>query len=283
MIPYFRQPSLHLFGPVTVYAFGFLVALAVIAGSKMALARCERKKLDPDRCAELIFFTLAAGFLAAHLVSVVAYFPGQLKEDPLLLLKFWEGISSFGGIAGGVLGVWLFFRFRAPDLDARGRWEYLDVIAFVFPFAWTVGRLACTVAHDHPGALTTFPLAVSLKTPEAREYIIAVFREAGRLADLPGPDVLARLAFHDLGWYEFLYTLLGIVPVFLLLDRRPRTPGFYVIAFLLLYAPARFCLDFLRIADVRYGGLTPAQYAGIAVFAAALYALRALRGNASPG
>jgi phosphatidylglycerol:prolipoprotein diacylglycerol transferase len=282
VIPYFRQPSLHLFGPVTVYAFGFLVAAAVVAGSKMALVRCGRKKLDPDVCAELIFFALAAGFLGAHLVSVAAYFPGKVREDPLLLLKFWEGISSFGGIAGGVLGGWLFFRFRAPDLDVRSRWEYLDVIAYVFPFAWAIGRLACTAAHDHPGALTSFPLAVSLKTPEARAYIAEAFREAGRLGDLPGPDVLARLAFHDLGWYEFLYTLLVIVPAFLLLDRGSRPPGFYVVAFLLLYAPARFCLDFLRIADVRYGGFTPAQYAGVAVFAAALYALRALRGNASP-
>ncbi|HZW35852.1 MAG TPA: prolipoprotein diacylglyceryl transferase family protein, partial [Candidatus Deferrimicrobiaceae bacterium] len=76
MIPYFRQPSLHLFGPVTVYAFGFLVAMAVLAGWKMAIVRCERKKLDPDVCAELIFYTLASGFLAAHLVSVIAYFPG---------------------------------------------------------------------------------------------------------------------------------------------------------------------------------------------------------------
>jgi phosphatidylglycerol:prolipoprotein diacylglycerol transferase len=282
VIPYFRQPSLHLFGPVTVYAFGFLVAIAVVAGSKMALVRCERKHLDPDLCGDLIFYTLAAGFLAAHLVSVIAYFPGQLRKDPLLLLKFWEGISSFGGIAGGVLGVWLFFRFRAPDLDARGRWAYLDVIAYVFPFAWAIGRLACTAAHDHPGTVTTFPLAVSLETPEAREYIIEAFREAGRLADLPGAGALARMAFHDLGWYEFLYTLLVIVPAFLLLDRRPRPAGFYVVAFLLLYVPARFCLDFLRIADVRYGGFTPAQYAGVAVFAASLYALRALRGIAIP-
>jgi hypothetical protein len=47
-----------------------------------------------------------------------------------------------------------------------------------------------------------------------------------------------------------------------------------VIAFLLLYVPARFGLDFLRLSDTRYFGLTPGQYAGLAVFVAALYALR---------
>jgi phosphatidylglycerol:prolipoprotein diacylglycerol transferase len=282
LIPYFQQPSLHLFGPVTIHAFGFLVAMAVIVGTKLALMRCESRKLDPDVCANLIFYALFAGFLVAHVYSVLSYFPRQALEDPLLLLNFWENISSFGGMVGGMLGIWLFFRFRTPGLDARTRWEYLDVIAYVFPFAWTIGRLACTMAHDHPGTHTTFPLAVSLKTPEARAYITAVYRDAGRLAELPGPSELSRMAFHDLGWYEFLYTLLAIVPVFLLLDRRPRPPGFYVIVFLLLYVPARFGLDFLRLSDARYFGLTPGQYAGLAVFVAALYALRRNAAAARP-
>lgn len=254
--------------------------MAVVVGSKLALMRCESRKLDRDVCADLIYYALFAGFLVAHVYSVLAYFPRQAIEDPLLLLKFWENISSFGGMVGGVLGIWIFFRFRAPGLDSRARREYLDVVAFVFPFAWTIGRLACTTAHDHPGTLTTFPLAVSLKKPEARAYITAVYQDAGRLAELPRPSELARMAFHDLGWYEFLYTLLVIVPVFLLLDRRPRPPGFYVIVFLLLYVPARFGLDFLRLSDARYFGLTPGQYAGLAVFVVALYVLR--RNDAVP-
>lgn len=73
---------------------------------------------------------------------------------------------------------------------------------------------------------------------------------------------------------EFLYTLLAIVPVFLVLDRRPRSPSFYVIAFPLIYVPARFGLDFLRLSDARYFGLTHGQYTGLAVFVAALYAFR---------
>jgi hypothetical protein len=47
-----------------------------------------------------------------------------------------------------------------------------------------------------------------------------------------------------------------------------------VIVFLLLYVPARFGLDFLRLSDARYFGLTPGQYAGLAVFITALYTLR---------
>jgi phosphatidylglycerol---prolipoprotein diacylglyceryl transferase len=281
MIPYYPQPEYHLFGSITVHAFGAIVALSVVVGWKMAIVRSRTKGLDPDVIQDLLLYVVLSGFAVAHLYSVLAYFPRGAMKDPLLLLKFWEDISSFGGFVGGLLGLWFFFRFKARDVDAANRLRYLDVIAYVFPFAWAIGRLACTTAHDHPGTLTTFPLAVSLKAPEAKAYITAVYRDAGRLAELPGPSELARMAFHDLGWYEFLFTLLVIVPVFLLLDRRPRPPGFYVIVFLLLYVPARFGMDFLRLSDTRYFGLTPGQYAGLAVFAAALYALR--RNDAVPG
>ena len=271
MIPYFQQPEYHLFGPVTVHAFGTIVAVAVIIGWQLVVSRARAKNLDPELVQDLLSYVVLCGFVVAHLYSVLAYFPREAMEDPLLLLKFWENISSFGGFAGGLLGLWLFFRFKARDVDETTRLRYLDVIAYVFPFAWAIGRIACTVAHDHPGTVTSFPLAISLKSPEAQAYIAFFYREAGRLADLPPPALLARMAFHDLGWYEFLYMSWLMVPAFLALDRNPRPPGTFLIAFLLLYLPARFLLDFLRIGDARYLGLTPGQYAGVAVFLAAIF------------
>jgi len=271
VLPYFPQPGIHLFGPVTIHAFGALVALAVIVGWRSAVARCRRKGLDPEVCEDLLAWVVLSGFVVAHLYSAVAYFPGEVVKDPLLLLRFWENISSFGGFVGGLAGAWLFFRTKSSRVAPADRLGYIDVIAYVFPFAWAIGRLACTVAHDHPGTVTTFPLGVSLSTPEAREYIASFYRDAGRLAELPPAAELSRMAFHDLGWYEFLYTLLGMVPVFLALDRKPRPSGTFAIAFLLLYVPVRFLLDFLRLGDPRIAGLTPGQFAGAAVFLAALF------------
>jgi phosphatidylglycerol---prolipoprotein diacylglyceryl transferase len=271
MIPYFPQPGYHLFGPFTIHAFGTIVAVAVIVGWQMVVRRARAKELDPELVQDLLSYVLLCGFVVAHLYSVLAYFPREAMQDPLLLLKFWQDISSFGGFAGGLLGLWLFFRFRARNTDATTRLRYLDVIAYVFPFAWAIGRAACTVAHDHPGTITSFPLGISLRSPEAQAYIASFYREAGRLAELPPPAVLSKMAFHDLGWYEFLYMSCLMVPAFLALGRKPRPPGFFLVAFLLLYVPARFSLDFLRIGDARYLGLTPGQYAGIAVFLAALF------------
>lgn len=283
MIPYFPQPKYHLFGPVTLHAFGALVAAAVITGWRLVVARCRRRGLDAERSEDLLLYVFCTGFLVAHLYSVLAYFPQEARDHPLILLKFWENISSFGGIVGGVLGLWLFFRFRARGVDRIERLRYLDAVAYAFPFAWAIGRLGCTVAHDHPGVVTKFPLAVSLRSAEARAYILSVYQAAGRLAELPPSAALQNLGFHDLGWYEFLYTLLVIVPAFLWLDRKSRPPGVFVAAFLLLYVPVRFSLDFLRLADVRYFGLTPGQYAAAVVFLGALLWAGRVLGRGEPG
>jgi phosphatidylglycerol---prolipoprotein diacylglyceryl transferase len=273
MIPFFEQPTLRL-GPVTIYAFGVLVAAAMLAGAHLAVRRCRREGLDASIALDLVFYALVAGLLAAHLVAVLAYFPGEVARNPLMLLKIWENISSFGGIFGALFGIWLFLRLKAPGMPARTKWKYLDAIAFAFPFGWAIGRLGCTLAHDHPGAITRFPLGVSLATPEAQAYIRYYYEAAGRAAELPAASRLSEMAFHNLGWYEFLYTLLVIIPAFLLADRKPRPAGYYPALFALLYIPARFGMDFLRVSDALYLGLTPGQYMAAAAFAALLAAWR---------
>ncbi|MCL1927114.1 MAG: prolipoprotein diacylglyceryl transferase, partial [Syntrophorhabdaceae bacterium] len=172
--------------------------------------------------------------------------------------------------AGGILGFWLYFRFKGNGISFKEQIRYLDVAAYTFPFGWLFGRLGCAMAHDHPGAITSFPLAVSLESEAARRYIRLIYEEAGRQAELLSGAELSRLGFHDLGWYEFLFTALFLVPVFFLLGRKKRAPGLYIMVFPLLYIPARFLLDFLRVADATYLGLTPGQYAAAAAFAVLL-------------
>lgn len=276
MIPYFEQPSFSI-GPLTIHAFGVMVAFAVATGLHVGERRFARVGLDRALGERMAWWLLIGGFLGAHLFSVLFYFPEKVAANPLVLLRVWEDISSFGGILGGAIAGWAFFRFRARDVDAAARLAYLDVAAFVFPIALLIGRVGCALAHDHPGTVTSFPLALSLSSAEAREYIGYVYASAGRIAELPAPGVLATFGFHDLGLYEMLYLALLVVPVTLLLARQARAPGFYLGAFLLMYMPARFLLDLLRVSDARYAGLTPAQWVALL----ALAGLAALRVRAS--
>ncbi len=289
MIPYVEQPTLSI-GPITIAAFGVIVATSVMVGLAIGRRRFQYLGLDPTFGESFAWWTVVGGFLGAHLFSVVLYFPEKVVDNPLVLFKLWEDISSFGGIVGGALAIWLFLRRRGAGLTAAMKWAYVDVAAFVFPISLTIGRLACSIAHDHPGTITRFPLAISLARPEAQDYIAGVYTAAARAAELPPVPALARLGFHDLGWYEFVFLSLIVVPIILLLDRRERRlgvhrPAAFLLTFIALYMPVRFLLDFLRVSDVRYAGLTPAQWAALVALAALpvlWHGTRALPGYGPP-
>ncbi len=174
MIPYHQFGPWHL-GPFTVYPFGILVGMAILIGTWVAQNRAEQLGLNPKAFSELIIWLFIGGFSMAHVVSVVFYFPERLKENPLELLMFWRGISSFGGFFGGVLAIWIYTKKYKMPL-----WTTLDALAFGMTVAWIFGRMGCTVAFDHPGKPTHFFLA--FKNP-------------------PYPVPKGYNAIHNLGFY----------------------------------------------------------------------------------
>lgn len=249
MIPYFEQPHIPL-GPITIHGFGLLVAAAVLLGAALIRRRARKLGLDVPAIQRLVTWVVIGGFIGAHLVDRFVYFPRQTLEEPFSLLRPWEGLSSFGGFLGAIVGIRLFLR-RHP---LQPMWPYLDTIAWAFPFAWVIGRLGCFIAYDHPGSPTTFFLGQTYR------------------------DGIVR---HNLGFEEALYSAV-IAAIFLLLSRRDRQPGFFVAWLAILYAPFRFSLDFLRKIDVRYLGLTPGQYgAALLLVAGVVLLVRALRDRPS--
>lgn len=233
MIPYFPQPQLRL-GPVTIHAFGVLVACALLVGMRIVRRRAAAQGLPDKEVGRFLSWALIGGFVGAHLVDRLVYFPRETMADPFTLLRFWESLSSFGGFLGGTAGALLFLRRHAVPGTT---WKYVDSFAYAFPFAWVLGRTGCFVAYDHPGRPTDFFLGQVYK------------------------DGVVR---HNLGLEEAIYTIF-IAALFCALGQRRRFAGFFLGLFMLIYAPFRFSVDFLRIVDVRYGGLTPGQYGCVAL------------------
>lgn len=266
MIPFTHVEPIHL-GPISVHVFGIAVVLAVILGMAIARRRFLRFGFDPALGERMAMWILIGGFLGAHLFAVLLYFPEAVARDPWILLRIWEHISSFGAMIGGVAGAVLFLWLRASSLTPVQRWGYVDAVAFAFPISLAVGRAGCALIHDHPGRITDFVGAVSLKTETGRNFITSVYVATGQADALPGQPDLPDLGFHDLGMYEMIYLAIFVVPTMFRLDRKPRPSGFFVVAFLALYLPVRFGFDFLRVSDATYAGLTPAQWVAVIVIA----------------
>ncbi|HEX7597016.1 MAG TPA: prolipoprotein diacylglyceryl transferase [Polyangia bacterium] len=233
MIPYFNQPSLSL-GPISIHAFGVLVAAGILIGMRLIRRRSSALGMDGALAERLTMWILLGGFAGAHLFDRLVYYPADALAHPLSLLRFWDGLSSYGGFMGSIAAASIFV--HRARLGSQ-KWAYLDLIAYALPTGWFFGRTGCFLAFDHPGLETTFFLAQ-------------------RYSD--------RVVRHNLGLDEALYTL-PIALLFLWLGRgRTRSPGFFAGLLALVYAPVRFLLDYLRTDDVRYFNFTPGQYASAA-------------------
>jgi phosphatidylglycerol---prolipoprotein diacylglyceryl transferase len=251
MIPYADLNTLRLPLGIELHAFGLFVALGIAAGSQLA-TRAARV-YGPGRSgplADLASWAVVGGIIGGHLLHVLGYHPELLhQEGAWVVLKLWDGLSSMGGVLGALLAIWAFGRVKRVPIT-----PYLDALALGTAPGWAIARIGCFLAHDHPGNLTAFPLAVAY----------------------PGG------ARHDLGLYDFV-VLLALTAVLYALARRKRAPGFLMGVLAVGYAIARFSLDFLRAQDLpfvdgRIFGLTPAQYVVMPMLCAGVFlAARALR------
>ena len=240
MLPSLYLPPYKLLGFIPIQPFGVLVALALVLGYSLGRRRARLTGLDPQICADGQVWVVVAGFVVAHWVSLIFYFPEKVLSAPWKLLFFWEGLSSFGGMIGGVLGAYLYFRRQGVSII-----KYVDAITFGFVPAWILGRMGCTVVFDHPGQPTDFFLGM-----------------------MHHHDKIVR---HNLGLYEMLLAVVLTVILYSLKNVRPFD-GFHPALMLLLYSPVRFAFDYLREikkqgGDIRYLGLTPGQYLALGLFA----------------
>jgi phosphatidylglycerol---prolipoprotein diacylglyceryl transferase len=253
-VPYIDIPVLDL-GPVDLQPFGILVASGVLLATWMARKYSERNGLDEETMRWMGIRILVWGFLACHVFNTLFYEWDRFQKDPLLMLKVWDGISSWGGVIGGGLALYIYTGIKKLPRLVWGDWAAYGAIG-----GWVPGRLACAVVHDHLGYPTDFALGVDFPPGE-----------------YPWDKAsAATIRAHDLGLYEFLYLIPLFLVIVLLERKKERKPGLLLGVLALGYSVPRFALEFLRRpeTDPRYYGLTFAQYACILGVIAGVMLLR---------
>ncbi len=94
MLPNLSIPSIQIIGPLKLHPFGALVALAILIGYQLGLRRGKKTGLDPHTLADAGLWAIGIGFVISHLFWAIAYNYHLVRENPLLIVMVWKGISS---------------------------------------------------------------------------------------------------------------------------------------------------------------------------------------------
>lgn len=244
--------SVFYVGPIPIQVWGFFVALGMMLSFVIILKRSKKFGLNAEKNLDIGVWIVVAGLVFARLFHIFFYEFSYFLENPLDIIKIWQGgMSSFGGLFGAIFAIYILLKRKKilkKDLMLLG-----DLFAYSALYGWMLGRVGCVMIHDHLGRVTKSMFSV---------LTIDGFR-------------------YEMAFLE----IIGLIPlaiIFFVTKKKKMFQGYYIITLFIYYGILRFILDFFRAtdivhADARYLGLTPGQYFGIVLTIVGLYILRKVR------
>lgn len=236
--------ELFTIGPVTIYGYGLMIAIGVVAAYIVAEYRAKKNGLEPDRIFNLTLWCFVGGILGAKLLYLITTMK-EIIADPRILLNVSEGFVVYGGIIGGIFSGYLYTRrYKLNFL------KYFDLTMPSIALAQGFGRLGCLLAGCCYGLET-----------ESKFHLI--FHESdfapNGVALLPTQPISSVLNFLHFA-------------VLVLLSKRVKADGQVAGFYLIFYSAGRFILEFFRGDLIRgsVGVLTTSQFISIFLFAAGL-------------
>ncbi|MBN9164090.1 MAG: hypothetical protein BGO98_03130 [Myxococcales bacterium 68-20] len=256
------------------HPYGVCVAIAFFVWDWAVMKMAVRRGFDRADFRALTLWLGVLGWGFAWGVDALFYHPGQSLGSRFSI----QGLSSTGAIVGATIGALVWSRLHVRKED--GRWRATrraqpiallpvsEVIVATWTAAFALGRVGCSLIHDHVGKAATPGTIGSLFAigfPRSAED--GIHRAFGPIHVITGASDLR----YDLGLLELL-VLAPLAIGFAFTWKKEVAMGTYTIVASLVYGPIRFVLDFLRAEDgvtgeARQGGLTFAQYWSLAVIA----------------
>jgi phosphatidylglycerol:prolipoprotein diacylglycerol transferase len=234
--------ALHI-GPFDLrwYSLAYLAGIFIGYWYLLKLLKQPGAPLARRHADDLVFFAALGVILGGRIGYVLFYNLGHYLQNPVEILKLWDGGMSFhGGVIGTSLGIFYFAR--------REKLSWLrihDYVACCVPFGLFFGRIANFINQELWGAATQVPWAVRFVELNAYgQPFLGPPRHPSQLyeAVLEGLVMFAILAW--LFWKT----------------QARYEPGKLVGAFLFFYGCFRFGIEFIREPDQQLIGFTQATH-----------------------
>lgn len=235
--------------------YWYMLKLLAQPGAPMAKRHAE----------DLVFWASLGIILGGRLGYVFFYKPGFYFENPLEILKLWDGGMSFHGGAIGTSVAILYLSWK----EKLGWLRIHDYVACVVPIGLFTGRLANFVNAELWGAPSSLPWAV--RFPE----IVAGIKVLGPPRH---PSQLYEAALEGL-------LLFAILALMFWKSRARYQPGMLVGAFIFFYGTFRFGVEYIREPDdhlrefAATTGLHMGQWLCVPMILGGIYLMATARGR----
>ena len=217
------DPVIFSLGPLEIRWYGMMYLLGFLAAYLLGRkrARCSWSPMQESQVEDFIFYGALGAVLGGRVGYVLFYGFDRFVDDPLWLIRIWEGGMAFhGGLLGVIFALWLY----ALKIGC----SFVAICYFVAPLApigLGLGRLANFINAELYGRAAQVPWAMVFPTD---------------------PEQIPR---HPSQLYQAAMEGLLLFVVIWFTTRQQRPPWFASGLFLTGYGCARFVAEFYREPD----------------------------------
>ncbi|HEX30122.1 TPA: hypothetical protein ENG04_08585, partial [Candidatus Poribacteria bacterium] len=128
-------PKLFQIGPITVWSFGVMMALAFITTSILLQKELARRGVNGNTASWITIAAIAGGIIGAKLYWAFEHF-GEFIHSPLSSLFTGSGLTWYGGVMLAALAVALTIK-----LSCKGSpfWKVADPIGPLIALGYAIG------------------------------------------------------------------------------------------------------------------------------------------------
>lgn len=241
------DPVALALGPLNVRWYGLMYLVGFLVAWWLGRRRAEQFEggLTHRHIDDLIFYCVLGVVLGGRIGYVLFYQTGVLQQDPLYLLRIWEGGMAFhGGLLGVMLAIYLFGRRYG-----FGFFRLSDFVAPLVPIGLGAGRIGNFINGELWGRVTDLHWGVQVPC--------ASF--PAQCAGLP-LDSHWSPPLHPSQLYEAGLEGLALFAILWIFSARPRPTMAVSGMFLLFYGLFRFLVEFARQPDAHLGFLAFDQF-----------------------
>ena len=262
------------------YIAGFIAAFYMMKW----LARNGYGSLRENQAGDFVFYAALFGVLVGGRIGYVLFYrPSMLTEDPIGILRVWDGgMASHGGILGLIIFSAIYAHRHRISWTGIG-----DNLVAAAPIGLFFGRMANFINGELYGRITTVPWAMQFPSElldhpnEAAQVIEQTTKIDPSLSNVPAVIVAARHSEqvrqilagvltprHPSQLYEAFLEGLLLFSLLLLIRLKFRKPdGITTGSFFILYPIMRIIGEFFREPDAPLTGpLTRGQFLSLFMF-----------------
>lgn len=210
-------PSGFYIGKLFVGFYGITFTIAIVVAFFVSQALAKHRNIDKKTISLFAIFCVPIGIIFARVLHVILNAGDYTFYQAIAFWKGWSGLSIYGGIIGGVLGIVLMCFWKKKNI-----FSILDVVVPGFILAQAIGRWGNffnSELYGPPVKFNAFPFSVFIE--ETGKFHAAFF------------------------FYEFLTNIAGFVMLLFLL-KKTKSKGIVTGAYLIFYGIVRAIMEPLR-------------------------------------